>query len=122
MSVITNPLAITYNGVAKSLPRINQDNYGSEYFLAEATGTYRVRIRHTTDSPQKDGQSLDRHNVEFTRVIFGVAPAPDQTIQAYLVLRDNPKVSTPTEVGYANKALRDLCVDAITAELYGWSN
>jgi len=123
MSVITNPLAITYNGVAKSLPKINQDAYGSEYFLAEATGTFRVRIRHAANSPdKKTGVAYDRHNVELTRTIFGVAPAPDQVITTYLVIQDSPKYSTSAETGYAYKALRDFAVDAIAAELYGWQN
>lgn len=119
---ITNPLTITYNAVAKVLPRINQDNYGSEYFLSEATQSFRVKIRHSTESPQKDGTTFDRHNVELTHVVFAVGTVPAITSQVYAVIRDTPLNTAATEVSYLGGALTGLLTSDNLAALYGWVN
>jgi hypothetical protein len=119
---ITNPLVITYNAVAKTLPRINQDNYGSEYFLSEATQSFRVKIRHSVESPQKDGSAFDRHNVEVTHVVFAVGSVPAITSQVYAVLRDTPLNTAATEMSYLGGALTGLLTSDNLAALYGWVN
>lgn len=63
-------ITVTVNAVAKVLNRINQDNYGSEYFLRSATEEYRMKIRHQKESPQADGSVFDRHNVELTHRVL----------------------------------------------------
>jgi hypothetical protein len=65
-------ITVTVNAVAKVLNRINQDNYGSEYYLRLLTDEYRMKIRHSKESPQSDGRVFDRHNVELTHTIFAV--------------------------------------------------
>ena len=49
--MFSDPLALTINAVAKNLPKINQDGYGSEYLFREALQQTRLRIRHTKDKP-----------------------------------------------------------------------
>lgn len=44
-------ITVSYGGANKVLNRINQDNYGSEYYLREATIDYRMKIRHSKESP-----------------------------------------------------------------------
>lgn len=80
-------LTLTVNSVAKVLNRINQDNYGSEYYLRSATEEYRVKIRHSKESANKDGKVPDRHNVEVTHTIFATSTVPAIVRQAYLVVR-----------------------------------
>lgn len=63
---------ITVNAVGKVLNRINQDNYGSEYFLRTSTEEYRMKIRHSKEAPLTDGRNFDRHNVEITHVVYAV--------------------------------------------------
>jgi hypothetical protein len=119
---ITNPLTITYNGSSKVLNRINQDNYGSEYFLSEATQSFRVKIRHSVESPLKDGTQFDRHNVEVTHVVFATADAPSITSQVYAVLRDTPLNTAATELEYLGGALTGLLTSDNLGALYGWVN
>lgn len=118
---IPNPLVITVNSVAKNLPRINQDSYGSEYYLLEPTQSFRVKIRHNKEGVLKNGDQFDRHNVELTQTIFGTAPAPDVTLQTYVVLR-NTKATTGTTLGYLQSALNGLLTAGFVSDLKGWQN
>ncbi len=119
---IPNPLVITVNTVAKNLPRINMDNYGSEYYLAEATETWRVKIRHSTESPGKDGTVFDRHNVELTHVVLPASGVPAITTQVYCVLRDLPQLSTAVQLGYLQAALDTLVDGTFAGYLFGWQS
>jgi len=80
-------LTLTINSVAKVLNRINQDNYGSEYYLRSATDEYRVKIRHSKEATQPDGRNFDRHNVEFTQTVFATSTTPQIVRQFYIVDR-----------------------------------
>jgi hypothetical protein len=70
-------LTLTINAVAKVLNRINQDNYGSEYYLRSTLDEYRVKIRHSKEAPQADGRKFDRHNVETTHTVYATATVPE---------------------------------------------
>lgn len=80
-------LTLTVNSVAKVLNRINQDNYGSEYYLRSATDEYRVKIRHSKEAPAADGSRFDRHNIEVTQTVFATGSTPEIVRQFYLVGR-----------------------------------
>ncbi|UJQ85556.1 MAG: putative coat protein [Gulmivirus nemorishabitans] len=118
---IPNPLVITVNAVAKNLPRINQDGYGSEYYLLDTTESYRVKIRHSKESVQKDGSQFDRHNVELTHTVFGTSGNPDVVFQTYAVLR-NTSLSTTTAMGHVQGALNGLLTAGFVSDLKGWQN
>lgn len=117
---IANPLVITYNAVAKNLPRINMDNYGSEYLLQETLQEFRVKIRHQKESP-KDGVVYDRHNVELTHVLYATATDPAKTTVEYVVIR-NVLAETATELGYLNGALTGLLTSGFVSDLRGWQS
>jgi hypothetical protein len=68
---------ITINSVAKVLNRINQDNYGSEYYLRSSTDEYRMKVRHTKEAPQGDGRKFDRHNVEISHKVYATSSTPE---------------------------------------------
>lgn len=82
-------LAITIDGSAKTLNKINQDGYAAEYLLKEATGEYRLKITHKTFSDLARAVTTNRHFVDFSYTIYPVAPATRSTIRhAYVVLED----------------------------------
>lgn len=81
-----DPLIITINAVAKSLPRINPDNYGSEYFLREATQEFRVKIRNS--SYVKAGVTFDRHSIEFTQVIYATTTSAQINRKIYTTIEN----------------------------------
>ncbi len=105
---------ITVNAVAKVLNRINQDNYGSEYFLRTTTESYRMKIRHSKMSPEKSGIVRDQHNIEVTHTVFGIAGAADTVRQSYIVTRlaENDDV---TQAGYVLAGFVDY-IDSATVQ------
>jgi hypothetical protein len=93
--MFSDTLTITINAVAKNLVRINQDRYSSEYFLREGTGEFRLRIRNTSyvDKTRKS-ITVDRHNVEFTHVLYPVAPATMSTQRKAYAVFENDRGDT----------------------------
>lgn len=82
-------ITITINSVAKVLNRINQDSYGSEYFLRGTDDEFRLKIRHTSYSDRSRKVLVDRHNVELTQTVYAVAPATVNRIRkSYAVLEN----------------------------------
>lgn len=59
--MITDPISITYNAVAKSLNRINQDSYGAVYYLDDSANFMRftLTVKHTI--PKSGVQTPESH-------------------------------------------------------------
>lgn len=98
----SDPQSVTVNAVAKSLVRINQDSYSSEYFLRETLGEYTMKIRNT--SFLRDGQTIDRHNVEITQTLYATATVPAIVRKAYVVI-ENSRSDTPADAVFLGSAL-----------------
>lgn len=121
---IANPLVITLGGsggTAKTLPKINQDAYGSEYLLREATQEFRVRIRHSKESTKSTELPIERHNVEFTQTVYGVSPAPDKVRQVYIVVR-NTKTDDSALVSDLGEAMSYYMDQTHFLDVIGWAN
>lgn len=116
-------ITVSYGGANKVLNRINQDNYGSEYYLREATIDYRMKIRHSKESPSALASTgFDRHNVELTVTLLPTPTAPAVVRQAYAVLR-NGFSDDFTEVAKTNKAMSDfISSGTVIADLLSWLN
>jgi hypothetical protein len=81
-------LTITINAIAKVLNRINQDNYGSEFYLRETLVSYRMKIRHSkVKATAEKPYAQDRHNVELTVTTFATASVPQRVSTFYTVLQ-----------------------------------
>lgn len=113
------PLVIAYGAGNKTLQLINQDSYGSEYYLREATVAYRCKIRHTKEAVLKDGRRYERHNVELTKTIFATSTVPAFDQQAYLIFRhlESDSVLDAAEIG---ASLTLLINEAAFGDLGGW--
>lgn len=116
-----NPLVLTVNAVAKNLVRINQDNYGSEYYLRETTQDWRVKIRHSEDRTVTGSGKVHRSNIQVIQTVFGVAPAPDN-VRSISITVTNGKADTAVDVGYLGAALSALMVAGRYEDLVGWLN
>lgn len=69
--MFANTISITIaSGQTRVLNRINQDNFGSEYSYSDANEAISMKIRHSTDTVDKDGLTMKRHNVYFERIVF----------------------------------------------------
>jgi hypothetical protein len=95
--MFTDPQTITVNAVPKSLQKINQDKYSSEYLLRSSTDEYRLIIRNSSGLNKKRGVTVDRHNVEFTHTVFPVAPATLSTVRKVYFVIENQQGDTLTD-------------------------
>lgn len=86
---ISSPITITVNAVAKVLPRINQDNFGSTYRLKEANDEWELNIRHTYEGKPGPAQ-IERHNADFKHTNFVGTDRIPVVTQTYFVMR-NPR-------------------------------
>lgn len=111
-------------GTAKVLPLINQDGYSSEYFLAEATVTYRAKVRHSTDTVKAGTQPFDRHTVTFERFLLPTSTVPlGRLTQVTMTIRDDPS-EVQADVIDLSEAMSFYMVKAggIAAKLLGWES
>lgn len=120
MSLGANTVAVTVNAVAKTLKRIRQDDFETTYYLHEDLEEFTVNVRHSKESPQKDGTVFDRHNVEFIHTVFATTTTPARTRVQYIVTR-NERSDSFTNVGYDITALADLIkVSGNVPDLLAW--
>lgn len=56
--MLTDPLSLTFNGVATSLPRVSSGQLQSQYRTTD--GKYALRISHTADSRSRSLVRLDQ--------------------------------------------------------------
>jgi hypothetical protein len=118
--MLGDTISITVNAVAKTLKKINQDSYSSEYLLRETDGEYRMKVRHSTDKALVRGELMDRHNVELSRTVYGTAPDDGYTVIVGSTLR-NPQRIAGLEVDQYSDALADW-VKANGVLLVGWES
>jgi hypothetical protein len=86
--MLANTLTITIDGAAKTLTRINQDNYGSEYRMKSATELMTLLIRNSAEkSTASRPYSVDRHNVFFERTVFSTPTEGEKYYSASAVFR-----------------------------------
>jgi len=83
--MLANTLTITIGGSAKTLTRVNQDNYGSEYRLLTATERFTLKIRNS--SQKSSGLSYDVHNVVIEHVTYATTTTTEKTLTASTTLR-----------------------------------
>jgi len=85
--MFTDPQTLTVNGSAKTLVKINQDQYSGEYLLRTSIDEIRLRIRNT-NYVNKTKMPTDRHNVEVTWTVFATGTAPSYVRKFYVVMEN----------------------------------
>jgi hypothetical protein len=111
-------------GTAKSLPLINQDGYGAEYYLDESTVWYRAKIRHSNDNVKAGTQSFVRHTVTFQRFLKPGETYPlGRLTEVIFTIRTDPN-ETQSDVIDLSEAMSFYMVKAggIAAKLLGWES
>lgn len=86
--MLTSPITVTIDGVAHSLSRINNDNFGSVYLKKVAGLELKMNIRHTREGKAGPSQ-FERHNIELIRTTWDVEGNPVVT-SCYVVGRQLP--------------------------------
>lgn len=86
--MFTNTLTLTINAVARTLTRINQDNYGSEYTYSDAVEEISMKIRHSNESSSKGLPIVKRHNVFLERTVFATPTVSEKYFSTTVTLRN----------------------------------
>lgn len=109
------------DGTERTLVKINQDSYGSEYLLRGSGFQYVAKIRHSTTKANSDGLKYDRHNFEVVKTTFGTSGAPDTYLKFYFVME-----ALPSESAVAlSDAVADLAIASANSflnDLNGWQS
>lgn len=93
--MFANTLTLTIDGVAKTLNRNNQDNFGSTYEFSSGTEYIRLQVRHTVDKLQTG--EVKRHNVFVERNIYATPTSTAKYFSVTATLR-NRFDSDPAEL------------------------
>jgi hypothetical protein len=113
---IGDPFQITYNAVTKDLVKVNQDNYGSEYYLDDGTNRFTLSVKHTIPSRGSAGEShlfrLDVEEDDADGNLFRVA-------SAWLVIRTDKTMQDVNSSQYVSEAIVDALTDANLTKLIG---
>jgi hypothetical protein len=118
---VSDPLVITIAGSAKSLNKINQDSFGSEFLLRESLAEYRAKIRHSTTKPDANGRTYDRHNFEVTITTFAAGAVPEYHRKFYFVDEVLPS-ATDVDMPDAVADLMIASTDAFLLKLLTWQS
>lgn len=118
--MLGNTLVIN-DGSPRTLVKINQDGYSSEYYLRTATHIYRAFIRHSRTKATTSVPSYDRHNVEFVKTTLAVGAVPEFNEKFYFV---DERLAGDTDVTLAD-AVCDLAIassNSFLNDIAGWQN
>lgn len=120
--MFSDVLVITIDGVDKSLTRINQDGYSSEYLLREDTGEFSLRIRNTSYIRKDTGIKVDRHNVELVNLVYPASAAdPVITRKAYMVF-ENERGDPLTDVEDFTAGMVAFLSNANILKMLNWES
>lgn len=87
--MLTDPAVVTIGGTARSLVRIKQDDYSSEYRLLLADQRFDMFVKNTSRLDKATNRTVYRHTIDVTHTVFPVAPATLNTVRkAYAVLEN----------------------------------
>lgn len=103
--MLGNEITFTVDGQTKTLKKINQDSYSSEYLLREATGEYRAKVRHSNEKAAIRGEKMARHNVEFAYTSYGSSDLDDGFVIIVSSTIRNPERSDAVKVDQISDAL-----------------
>jgi len=117
--MLASPTTVTIDGVAHSLSKINQDNYGSVYRKLDTGVQYDLTIRHQTETAKVGAVKMDRHNVDLKYTTFDAEGVPT-VYQSYAVLR-TPQGADPTIVEKLSVGLTTWLA-ANDGSIIGWES
>ncbi len=115
-----DPITVTINAVAKTLVKINQDKYSSEYFRRETDREFTLRIQQK--SINSNGRKLDRHSVELTETIYPTEALPEGIFRKSYVVIDNLRTDAGTDLGKTVVGLMGFITEANVAKLVNYES
>jgi hypothetical protein len=120
MTLNASTVTVTVNSIAKILNRIRDDGFSAEYLLREATGEFRLKVRHSEYTDKTRAKVVNRHNLELVQVVYPTGGALVNTIRkAYLVFEQDFG-DTDSSAMDVDEALIDFTTDTVISDLQAW--
>lgn len=114
--MIGDTIGITYATVAKTLKKVNQDNFGANYYLEDGNDRFNLTIKHTIPAKGKAGEShLARLDVEH----YDVDGVLLRTASAWTVIRTDIGIQDSTKSTNATLALQSFLTSANIGKIVG---
>lgn len=116
--MIGDTFGLTYNTVAKTLTKINQDNYGAVYFLDDSANLMRftLNVKHTIPKKGGSGEShlirLDVEHYDSDGVLI-------RTSSAWTVIRTDDSTQDSDASSYTTLALVGELDSTLVGQLVG---
>ncbi|DAD51682.1 coat protein [ssRNA phage Gephyllon.1_28] len=83
--MFANTITLTVNSIAKTLTRVNQDNFGSTYKYTSATELIQLQFRNSAE--QNVRGVIDRHNLFIEWTVLATPTTPEYYVSASSTLR-----------------------------------
>lgn len=120
--MFSDTLAITVDGVEKSLTRINQDAYASEYLLREDTGEFSLRIRNTSYVRKATAVKVDRHNVELVHTVYGIEASDPAIVRKVYIIFENDRGDPLADAEANTTGLVTFLTEANILKMLNWES
>lgn len=87
--MIGDTIALTYNAVAKTLVKINQDSYSSEYYLDDSANLMKFTMTVNHQFPKNGKGNIESHLMKLAiSFLNSVTPSiVDRTTSSWVVMR-----------------------------------
>lgn len=106
----------------KTLVKINNDQYSSEYRLDDGDVVYTAFVRHQTEKNKVNGQTMDRHQLLFRAEYRPTDIFPQgKTIEAYTIIR-RPQSVPSAEVNPLPFAVSRYLYGGGSLPILGWES
>lgn len=115
--MLSSPITVTVDGVARVLPRIRDDNSVTVYRLTGTGFRYDLTIRHTVENAKLGADVMERHNVDFKYTTWDAEGKPT-VYQVYTVVRTK-EGADPTIVEKMWVGFNTFCT-ANDGPIIGW--
>lgn len=120
--MFSDSLVVTINSVDKTLTRINQDGYSSEYLLREDTGEFSLRIRNTSYVRNGTSIKVDRHNVELVHTVYGATTADPNIVRKAYIVFENDRGDALADAEDFTAGLVGFLTDANIGKMLNWES
>lgn len=102
--MLTSPITLTINGVAKNLSRVNDSEpFSSTYWLEDGLTDYQLTVKHTI--PSKRGASKESHLVRLDVTLYDAEGAVVRKSSVWTVMETSIGRQDTTTQGYHSDAL-----------------
>lgn len=114
--MIGDTITLTWNALSKVLNKINQDNYGAEYYLEDGTRRFTLSVKHTIPAKGKPGES---HLVRLDVEVYDANGVLLRTSSAWSVIRTDTGIQDQEESEDAAEALVAFLTAANITKIVG---